>query len=426
MSAIVTHPPRVLILTTTFLPVVGGTQYFLKWFLDGMDRTLGEDAVVEMHFAYPNVAADEHADFHHIHTHNLALRGRGKFELARLIARLGLLLRKIKPQIVHCNSVSPDGLCVLLASRIFSVPIDLVVTSHGQDIVSIPEMEYGSLLTPRGRLIARQVTRQLAAHVVPSHDMVNHAVAAGSRRDRVEVIHNGVPMSGERDFEADDREAAGLQLPPLAGDGIYVLSLSSGRHVKNLVGLVQAMALAAADMGSSKLVLGCTGPLADPIVRLVKDKGLAGRVVFCGELTGARKRAYFEACHVYCLPSHFEAFGLVALEAMKFGAALVATRRGGPADFVEHETSGLLVEPSHPPDIASALVRLYRDPSLRARLIASAHETVAGYSISRVVGRYLALYCRLAEGRSSGDQGVGPSQKRYRGSRLRVERMLEE
>ena len=389
-----------LILTTTFLPVVGGTQYFLKWFLDGMDRTLGEDAVVELHFAYPNAAAEEHADFHHIHTHNLALRGRGKFELARLIARLGRLLRKIKPQIVHCNSVSPDGLCVLLASRMFSVPIDLVVISHGQDVVSIPEMNYGSLRTTRGRLIARSVTRRLSAHVVLSHGMVNHAVSAGSRKDRVEVIHNGVPMSGERDFEADVREDAGLQLPPLPGDGIYILSLSSGRRVKNLCGLVQAMALAADDVGSSKLILACTGPLADPIVQLVKNKGLSDRVVFCGELTGARKRAYFEACHVYCLPSHFEAFGLVALEAMKFGAALVATRRGGPPDFVEHQISGLLVEPSSPSDIASALVRLYREPSLRARLIANAHETVTGYSISRVVDRYLALYCRLAAGRS--------------------------
>lgn len=395
------HHPRVLILTTTFLPVVGGAQYFLKWFLDGMDRTLGRNAVVEAHFAYPNLAAAEYAAFRHVHTHNLALGGTGKLELARLVVRLGRLLRRVRPQIVHCHSVSPDGFCVLLASRMSGVPVDLVVTSHGRDIVSIPEMDYGSLRSARGRFIARLVTRQLSAHVAVSHVMVEHAVAAGTRRDRVEVIHNGLPMSGDPDFEyGDSEDSSSLQLPPLPGGGIYILSLSSGRRIKNLVGLVEAMALAADDMGSSKLILACTGPLADPIVRLVRDKGLSERVVFCGELAGARKRACFEASDAYCLPSYSEAFPLVVLESMKFGAAVVATKAGGLPDIVQHGGNGLLVDPTDPVDIASALVRLYRSPDLRSRLIANARETVRDYSISQVVDRHLALYRRLAAGNS--------------------------
>ena len=386
--------PRILILTTTFLPVVGGLQYFLKWFLDSLDQRLGRDANLEVHFAYPNAEAEEYAQFGHIHTHNLDVGQMGKFRLGSVAVRVGRLLRKIRPQVVHCHAVSPDGLCVLMGSRMFGVAPDVVVTSHGQDLVSIPDMDYGSLRTAKGRLVARQVTKHLSAHVVVSNAMVDRAVAAGTRRDRVEVIHNGVPACGDPDFEDDGSVATRAELPRLPDGGIYILSLSSGRRLKNLSGLVEALAIAAHDLGSSKLVLACTGPLAGPIEQLVSEKGLSDRVVFCGEITGARKRAYFEASDVYCIPSHFESFGLVALEAMKLGVAVVATRTGGLVDFVQDEYNGLLVEPSDPADIASALVRLYRTPELRVRLTVNARETIRQFSISSVVERHLALYRR--------------------------------
>lgn len=383
-----------MILTTTFLPVVGGLQYFLKWFLDSLDQRLARDANLEVHFAYPNAEAEEYVQFGHIHTHDLDVGQVGKFKLGGIVVRVGRLLRKIRPQVVHCHSVSPDGLCVLMASRMFGVQTDVIVTSHGQDLVSIPEMDYGSLRTAKGRLVARQVTRRLSAHVVVSNAMVDRAVAAGTQRNRVEVIHNGVPVRGDPDFEDDGSVDRSVEMPPLPDGGIYILSLSSGRRLKNLSGLVEAMAMAGSELGSSKLILACTGPLAGPIEQLVSEKGLSDRIVFCGEITGARKRAYFEASDVYCIPSHFEAFGLVALEAMKLGVAVVATRAGGLADFVQNEYNGLLVEPSDPADIASALVRLYRTPELRVRLTALASETIGQFSISSVVERHLALYRR--------------------------------
>ena len=392
-------PSRVLIISTTFLPVVGGVQYFLKWLLDNLDRRLGQDLALEVHFGYPNDGADEHVRFRNIRVHNLGVARFGKGQLPRLALRVGHLLRQVRPQVVHCHSLVPDGLCVLMAGRLSGVRFKLVVTSHGQDLASIPSLDYGSLRSPKGRMLARYVTRRLSAHVVVSQYMVDLAVAAGTPKGAVQVIHNGVPLSGDYDFEEQERTDSSVDLPPLANGGLYILCLSSGRSLKNLHGLVEAMSQVRDKLGSSKLILACTGPLAQPVMELVEGKGLADRIVFSGELTGARKRAYFGASDVYCLPSHFEAFGIVALEAMKFGVAVVAAKVGGIPDFVEHDRNGLLIAPSEPAQIASALVRLYTTPSLRARLVECALETVERFSISAVVNHHIELYRRVLERR---------------------------
>ena len=395
------HTPRILIIATTFLPVVGGVQYFMKWFLDNLDRRLAGDRAFEVHFGYPNDKSERYLGFQQMQTHDLGFQGFEKYRVAGLILRIGRLLTRVRPDVVHCHSVTPDGLCVLLASRMFGVHVKVVVTSHGQDVVSLPGMGYGALLSPRGRFFARQVTRRLSAHVVVSQAMVEHALMAGTRRELIEVIQNGVPMDGDFDFEAPPDEKVernkATRLPALAEGGIYVLSLSSGRRIKNLVGLVEAMHLAGDELGASKLILACTGPLAAPIRRLVEEKGLSDRVLFVGELAGARKRALFEASDVYCLPSYFESFGLAALEAMKFGSAVVATREGGVPDFVEQGENGLLISPADPSEIASALVRLYKAPDLRARLVENGLATAKRFSISSALDDHLHLYRRILD-----------------------------
>ena len=104
------------------------------------------------------------------------------------------------------------------------------------------------------------------------------------------------------------------------------------------------------------------------------------------------KHAYFRMSDVYCLPSHFEPFGIVALEAMKYGTAVIATNSGGVTDFIRHGTNGLLVAPTDVQGIASSLVTLRRNPSLRMSLAANGLETAKDFSMSRVIDEYMGLY----------------------------------
>ena len=392
-----TSNPSVLMVAMTFLPVVGGLQFELKWFLDSLDRRGGEIGV-DFHFAYPNEASRAFTRFRNIPVHDLRIGGRGIVRTVRLIARLGHLLRRIRPDIVHCHALTPDAYCVLAACWVAGVRARVVATSHGHDIVWLPNIPYGSLGSWRARFLARAITGRLAAHVTVSRAMATNAASAGTAPDRIRVIHNGVPGADEDDFETNPSTALPSRSPTIhrPNDGINILSLSSAREVKNVATLIDAMAIARDKLGDSRLYLTCSGRPAEPLKRLVRRKGLDDVVAFVGIVTGANKQACFRACDVFCLSSHFEAFGLVALEAMRYGTAVVATREGGVGDFLEHEVNGLMFSPDDPVALASALVRLHREPALRERLARKGRQTVARFSIASVVDQHIRLYRELA------------------------------
>ena len=173
------------------------------------------------------------------------------------------------------------------------------------------------------------------------------------------------------------------------GKGIDILCLSSGRRIKDLDSLIEAFALSREELGDSRLLLTCTDKR---VANLVRDKGLTSHVEFIGEVTGLVKHAYYRNSDVLCVVSHFESFSLTALEALKYGCAVVATRVGGIPEFIEHEFNGLLVSNGNPNQISAALVRLAKDVQLRHRLVNHGYTTVPRYSMSRMVGEHLEMY----------------------------------
>ncbi len=388
---------KVSILTSSFLPTVGGLQYELKWFLDNLDRRLDEDGNTQVYFAYPNERSTAYTLFKNIRPYDLRLGDLRKPTIARMLMRLGMFLRKTKPNVVHCHSILPDGFWVLAASRIFGVRTKVVVTSHGQDIVSLPQWSYGEH-TRSTKSLTRYVTGRIAMHVLPSKAIVEHAMRAGSPQKNMIIIPNGVPLDDDYDFEKDavfsPPSLHGMDLSD--GEGFNILSLSSGREIKNLDALIEAFSRVRHRMGKSRLLLACHGESSERIVGLVNEKGLDRHVLFIGEIAGPVKEEYFRASQVYCNVSHFENFPISLLEAMKYGSAVVAGRVGGIPEFVEDGKNGLLISPTNVDEIASALLRLYEDESLRSRLVEDGLRTVRKYSISRTIDEHVALYRRVA------------------------------
>ena len=392
---------KVLILTSSFLPTVGGLQYELKWFLDNLDRLLGNDEGTQVYFAYPNERSEPYTRFENIATYDLRLEDLRKPTVVRMLMRLGTFLWKTRPDVVHCHSILPDGLWVLVASCIFRVRTKIVATSHGQDIVSLPQWSYGAR-TRWSRLLTRHVTGSIAVHVLPSEAMVGHAIRAGTSENDTVVIPHGIPLGDDYDFEKDTSPSS--PSPSFNGvgrnlaSGFNILSLSSAREVKNLDVLVEAFSRVRDRIKDSRLLLACHGPSSEGIVRLVNEKGLQSQVIFTGEIVGQAKERYFRGNHVYCSVSHFESFGITLLEAMKYGTAVVASRVGGIPEFVEDGRNGLLVSSTDVDEVASALLRLHVDKGLHERLVEGGKQTVKHYSISRAIDEHMALYRGVVRG----------------------------
>ena len=82
----------------------------------------------------------------------------------------------------------------------------------------------------------------------------------------------------------------------------------------------------------------------------------------------ARLVAAYAEADVFCLPTRYESFGIVILEAMFFGLPVVATGRWAIPEMIEHGTTGYLVEPDDARDYARRLVELLGDPSRAAEM----------------------------------------------------------
>jgi glycosyltransferase involved in cell wall biosynthesis len=114
--------------------------------------------------------------------------------------------------------------------------------------------------------------------------------------------------------------------------------------------------------------------------------------------------AEYNRADLCCLPSVQEGFGIVFLEAMAAGKAIVAARAAAVPEVVRN---GILVEPDNPEPLAEGILRLYREPDLRNSLGLSGLRDVEQFEMRRVAGQFLKAISRIAPGlRVSAQQEV--------------------
>ena len=139
----------------------------------------------------------------------------------------------------------------------------------------------------------------------------------------------------------------------------------------------------------------------EPYVWQARREGIGG-VHFIGFVPEDEKPRYFRTCDVFCAPSTGnESFGIVLLEAMAAGRAVVASDIPGYRSVLTSGREGLLVEPGDVGALAAALVRLLRDPETRQRMGVQGRETARCFTWERVAARVLDYYNELLESRNT-------------------------
>jgi len=102
---------------------------------------------------------------------------------------------------------------------------------------------------------------------------------------------------------------------------------------------------------------------------------------------------YYAAADVFVMPSRYELFGIVMLEAMASGVPVVATKFGGPPEVITDGGTGLLVDPTDIAELADAIVELLENPESRRRMGVAARERAEQkYSWAHLADRHRALY----------------------------------
>jgi len=276
--------------------------------------------------------------------------------------------RRFRPDVVYAHFLVPAGLIAALTSR-----APLVVTAHGQDVEN-------ARANAAVRVATRHVVRRAAAIIAVSDWLgrrLEHAVpeAAG----KTEVVDCGADLTrfAPRDA-AEARAEVGWH-----GDGTAFLCLGTLSERKNVLRLARAFG----QRGEGTLTFVGEGPLRAAL------EGRPG-VKLAGRVSHDEVPAWIAACDVLCQPSLAEPFGLATLEAMASARSVVATRVGGPPEFVTAE-SGVLVDPNDEDGLASALSQAAALP--RPNL--AAREAAGDHDVKRQAARVEAILQRAARDR---------------------------
>jgi glycosyltransferase involved in cell wall biosynthesis len=232
--------------------------------------------------------------------------------------------------------------------------------------------------------------------IVQTHEEERLLRAPGIALPKVEIVPPGYtplpdPAPGERAFAS----AFGI-------GGPFVLFVGRLASNKGLLPLLDAFRTFAARAPDATLVLvGEDGGMRAAVEKRVGELGLERRVRLTGFVADDRMlAAAFREARVFVLPSEYEAFGLVLLEALAQGTPVVASRTGGIPEFIEDGKAGRLVPYNDVPALADALGALWADDALRHRLGAYGRDTVVPkYRWDRVVDDLERIYREVADGR---------------------------
>jgi D-inositol-3-phosphate glycosyltransferase len=396
--------PRVLVLTTYYHPVVGGVEAHARQLVAHLHAAgFGVEVITK------RIGADDpvEATIDGVPIHHVGPSGErsaaGKW-LALPAFHRATRRAASRFDVIVCVDYRGIGVAAIRAGHAAGLPV--IVQGETAGVLAGADQRATSGLAPESlfaqalKAPARAIYRHADQIVCIGRDLEREALRAGVSRDRVHYLPHGVDLSRFHPASQDERRRLRAQFGwPLERPVVlFVGRLSIEKGVMDLLEAWQVvdrrdamLALVGPDMTGHRWDAGVSGRA------YVATHDLGSSVTFAGP--AGDPAPYYRAADVFVQPSHFEALGNTALEAMASGLPVVTSGVGGLADFCREGDNALLYDPRSAASLAGALARLLKDRALGARLGAAGERTVAaGFELGALMNRYAQLVESTVEG----------------------------
>jgi L-malate glycosyltransferase len=283
------------------------------------------------------------------------------------------LIRKYRIDVVNVHYPADCLFYLGLCRRILGVT--LITSIHGADV--FPD---GTLRNQISRGL-RFLLHACDLIVAPSRSFQRmFSSVFPDLAAKTTFIHNGVDFA-----ELDDHAVN----PSADNPEPYVFCISAYKEQKAIDVLVRAFKWVHEADPAMKLIIVGPGPLRDDLEQLAVSLGIRQRIELLGQKNRDEVVRLLRGCKVFVLPSRFETFGIVILEAMAFKKPVVATTAGGIPEIIENGKNGILVEPDNPEALAKALLKLLRDDALQLSTAENGYATVRErFGFDQTAARY--------------------------------------
>lgn len=221
--------------------------------------------------------------------------------------------------------------------------------------------------------------------------MISHVQwAFGLPPDKLVMVPNGVDHETYSKYEKEDlgQFRSRFALP----EEKIVLFVGRLVYEKGVHVLVNA-APKVLDRANAKFIIVGNGYMKDQLSGLVKGMGLANKVIFTGFVDDDTLRRLQICANVSVVPSLFEPFGIVALEAMAARSPVVVSDIGGLSEIVEHDVSGVKVYASNPDSLAWGIIKVLTDDGYANWIRTNAYKKIQEkYDWNRIARQTKTIY----------------------------------
>jgi glycosyltransferase involved in cell wall biosynthesis len=249
-----------------------------------------------------------------------------------------------RPHVIHAHSYDA-GLPSILIGKLYRIPV--IVTEHSSEF---PRKQLGRL----GPYVAR-LAFEKAEVVMTVSKSLQKAIEGYGIKARFRVVPNVVDTSLFK---------PGKSVRPKNGlKRLLCVGLFNPSHIKGIPYLLRAFAILQKNRDDWHLDIVGDGPARTDYERLKAELELGDKVIFHGAKAKQEVAEFVRQADLFVLPSLFETFSLATAEALAAGTPVLATRCGGPEEFITEDV-GMLVPPGNASALCKGLdymLRLYID-----------------------------------------------------------------
>ncbi len=186
------------------------------------------------------------------------------------------------------------------------------------------------------------------------------------------MVPNGVNTCSYNNVEEDLKGFRGKFALPEEKIVLYVGRLVYEKGIHVLINAVPKIL----DKVNAKFIIVGSGYMKEQLLNIVRSMGLEHKVLFEGFVDEQMLIRLQKCADVSVVPSLFEPFGIVALEAMAARSPVVASDTGGLSEIIEHDVTGVKVYPNNPDSLAWGINKVLLDDSYRQRIRVNAYKKV--------------------------------------------------
>ncbi len=290
-----------------------------------------------------------------------------------------------RPTLIHAHWIFPVGTVAVLIGKLFKIPV--LVTAHGGDAFAMQ----GSLLGA----IKRWTIKNSAAW---TSNTKATAQAVGLDLPQPQIIPMGIDY---KKFASGNSQALRNPNKPQKTILLFVGRLVEKKGVADLLAAVAGLSNDILDR--IELWIIGDGAERDRLKALAIEYRIDDKVVFYGRLPNESLPDYYAAADIFIAPSivdvngDTEGQGVILLEAMASGTAVISTRTGGISEVIEHGKTGLLVDAAKPVQLTSALEQVISEKGLRTTYSEAGKIAARVYDWENIAIKVCAVYDKTSK-----------------------------